>query len=119
MVGPTLATALPAALGGDGYFFAAAAGLDSGGGGAPAASSFELHGTHVEVRGPFKLLMPGPGVRVHGGRAILTVPALSHDNCILLLPGSCLSHPLCAMPGPEPAPPALEARLRGRRAAAA
>lgn len=67
--------------------------------GAPvAATAFELHGTHVELSGPFKLLLPGPGTRVHDGHLILTVPELREDNCILLLPGSCLSHPLCAMP---------------------
>ncbi|KAI8476908.1 MAG: GPI transamidase subunit PIG-U-domain-containing protein, partial [Monoraphidium minutum] len=70
----------------------------AGRGGPPPVSAFRLYATHAEVSGPFKLLLPGPGARVHGGRCILTVPALSEDNCLLLLPGGCLSHPLCATP---------------------
>lgn len=66
--------------------------------GAPITeTAFELHGTHVELSGPFKLLAR-EGTREHGGRVILTVPQLQEDNCILLLPGGCLSHPLCATP---------------------
>ncbi|GBF91288.1 hypothetical protein Rsub_03608 [Raphidocelis subcapitata] len=74
-------------------------GLPRGGGAAPAAA-FELHGTLVELSGPFKLLMPGPGCREHMGRLILTVPQFDESNCILLLPGGCISHPLCAVPVP-------------------
>jgi len=67
---------------------------------AASSTSFELHGTLVELSGPFKLLMPGGnGTREHGGRLILTVPKLDEGNRILLLPGGCMSHPLCAMPG--------------------
>jgi hypothetical protein len=69
---------------------------------AAAATAFELHGTLVELSGPFKLLMPGPGTREHNGRLIVTVPQLDEGNQILLLPGGCISHPLCETPAPAP-----------------
>jgi hypothetical protein len=74
----------------------------------PPGASFELHGTLVELSGPFKLLLPSAGTPTahpDGGRMVVTVPKLDEEQCILLLPGGRLSHPLCAVPPPPPPPP--------------
>jgi hypothetical protein len=66
------------------------------------AAAFRLHAVHAELSGPFELLIAGgPGARELGRRVVLTVPALSERNCILLLPGGRLSHPLCMTPAGE------------------
>jgi hypothetical protein len=89
----TAESAAPRGAGGPGPGGAAA-------GPAAATTAFELHGTLVELSGPFKMLLPGPGTQEHpdGGRMVVTVPKLQEEQCILLLPGGCISHPVCAVP---------------------
>lgn len=64
------------------------------------AATCNLNGTYVQLDGNFRILKP-EAISVHGGKTILNVRHLSDDNCIVLLPGGSISHPVNMCPDYE------------------
>ena len=58
-----------------------------------------LVGQYLQLEGPY-WLTENTGTK-HGDKLVINVNRVSNENCIMLLPGGCISHPVNVNPPPR------------------